>query len=137
MNIHKEDRRIPIGRKIEKVRRLRGMTQDDLGAKLGGLSKQSISRIEQSETLEDQKLEEICTALGVTSDGLKNYNEDTVLYNTANFYDGSQVTTSSINANISTMVNNPIEKIIELYESLLKSEKEKVELLQRLYTSEK
>lgn len=133
MEIAKQPRGIHIGRKIEKVRKLRGLTQDDLGNKLGGMSKQSVSRLESSEQLEDARLAEVCDVLGVTVEGLKSFEEETVLYNTANFYEGSH----SVNTNISTIINNPLDKIIELYESLLKSEKEKVELLQRLYASEK
>ena len=62
-------------------------------------------------------------------DGLKNFKEEMVLYNTANFYEGSSVTNSSINTNECTLNNNPVEKIIELYENLLKSEREKVQIL--------
>lgn len=133
MEIAKQPNGLHIGRKIEKVRKLRGLTQDDLGNKLGGMSKQSVSRLESSEQLEDARLAEVCDVLGVTVEGLKSFEEDTVLYNTANFYEGSH----SVNTNISTIINNPIDKIIELYESLLKSEKEKVELLQRLNASGK
>ena len=37
-----------LGRKIERIRRLRGMTQTDLGELLG-VTKQAISKMEQSE----------------------------------------------------------------------------------------
>jgi transcriptional regulator with XRE-family HTH domain len=133
MEIAKEPKGTHIGRKIEKVRKLRGFTQDQLGNKLGGISKQSVSKLESSQQLDDEKLGEICEVLGVTVEGLKNFEEETVLYNTANFYEGSH----SVNTNISTVINNPIDKIIELYENLLKSEKEKVELLERLNSFKK
>ena len=73
-----------MGKKIERVRRLRGMTQTELGQLLG-ITKQAVSKMEQTEKIDDERLEKIASALGVTTDGLKEYNEETVLYNTNNF----------------------------------------------------
>ena len=77
---------IHIGRKIERIRRLRGMTQTDLGNLLG-ITKQAVSKMEQTEKLEDEKLKQVATALGVTEDGLKKFTEENVLYYTNNFYE--------------------------------------------------
>lgn len=104
-----------IGRKIEKVRVLRGFTQTELGELLGGISKQAISKLEQTEVIDEDRIEEIAKALGVTPSGLKKFNEESVLYATANFYEGSH----SVNTNINTIVNDPIDKIIEFYEKRL------------------
>lgn len=111
-----------IGRKIERVRILRGFTQTELGQKLGGISKQAISKLEQAETVDDQRLEEIAQALGVTAEGLKKFNEESILYSTANFYEGSY----SVNTNINTIINHPIEKIIEIYEEKLKNLRDEI-----------
>jgi transcriptional regulator with XRE-family HTH domain len=70
-----------MGRKIERVRRLRGMTQTELGEALG-ITKQAVSKMEQTEQFDDERLKSIAEALGVTEDGLKKFNEETVLYNT-------------------------------------------------------
>ena len=67
-----------LGRKIERIRRLRGMTQTDLGELLG-VTKQAISKMEQSEKIDDDKLKQVADALGVTEDGLKKFTEETVL----------------------------------------------------------
>ena len=104
-----------IGRKIERIRVLRGFTQSQLGEKLGGISKQAISKLEQTENVDDERIEEVAKALGVTSLGLKKFNEESVLYATANFYEGSH----SVNTNINTIINDPIDKIIEFYEKRL------------------
>ncbi|QEC78862.1 helix-turn-helix domain-containing protein [Mucilaginibacter ginsenosidivorax] len=118
-----------IGRKIERVRKLRGLTQEEVGTGLG-ITKQAVSKLEQSEIIDEERLEQIATVLGVTLEGLKRFNDETVLNNNHNFYDSSSVTHSSINNGYEfTIINNPIEKIIELYESLLKVEREKVEIL--------
>ena len=118
-----------IGQKIERVRKLRGMTQEEVGTGLG-ITKQAVSKLEQSEFIEDERLEQVAKVLGVTLEGLRRFNDETVLNNTQNFHDSSSVANSSINNGYEfTIINNPVEKIIELYESLLKVEREKVEIL--------
>ena len=118
-----------IGRKIERIRKLRGFTQDDLGNGLG-ITKQAVSKLEQSENIDEDRLKEVANVLGVTLDGLKSFKEESVFYNTNNFYESNTFNNSAVAANIENATfQNPIEKIIELYESLLKSEREKVEIL--------
>jgi transcriptional regulator with XRE-family HTH domain len=120
-----------IGRKIERIRKLRGLTQSDLGDALG-ITKQAVSKMEQSEKMDDDKVKEIATALGVTEEGLKKFNEESALYYTYNFYENSGVNAASIGAyNIETLNNFPIEKTIELFEKLLKKEAEKFERVKR------
>lgn len=121
---------IHLGRKIERVRRLRGMTQTELGELLG-VTKQAVSKMEQTKKFNDERLEEIASALGVTVEGLKRYNEETVLYNTThNSYENCCVSTSGIGNNY-TLNNFPIDKTIELFEKLLEKEREKFESLKK------
>src|ERR1035438_761088 len=115
-----------MGRKIERVRRLRGMSQTDLGSALK-VTKQAVSKMEQTEKIEDERLKQIATALGVTEEGLKSFNEEKVLYNTNNFYENCGVTATYISANTETINNFPIEKTIELFEKLLEKERQKYE----------
>jgi transcriptional regulator with XRE-family HTH domain len=115
------------GRKVERVRKLRGYTQTELGTRLGGISKQAVSKIEQSEEIDDERLKEIADALEVTFEGLKNFNEDKVLYNTINFYENSGVTATTISTNVETIINHPLEKTIEIYEKLLAIERQRFE----------
>lgn len=120
-----------IGKKIERVRKLRGMTQTELGDALG-ITKQAVSKMEQSEKIEDEKIKLVADALGVTEEGLKKFNEESVLYYTYNFYENSGVNAASIGAhNIETLNNFPIEKTIELFEKLLQKEKAKFERVKR------
>lgn len=120
-----------IGRKIERVRRLRGMTQTELGDALG-ISKQAVSKMEQTAKLEDEKVKQVANALGVTEEGLKKFNEESVFY-TYNFYENSGVNAASIGAhNIETLNNFPLEKTIEMFEKLLQKEREKFERVKRV-----
>ena len=120
-----------IGRKISKIRELRGMKQEAL-ASLLGVSQQAISKIEQSAEVEDLALDKIAQALGITSEAIKNFTEDAVFNYFNNFHDQS---TGDFRHHCTF---NPIDKIVELYnekvdllERLLASEREKVELLKK------
>ncbi|HBX21442.1 MAG TPA: XRE family transcriptional regulator, partial [Porphyromonadaceae bacterium] len=108
------DNAVHLGRKIERVRHLRGMTQTELGERLG-ITKQAVSKIEQTDKFDDKRLEEIASALGVTVEGLKKYNEETVFYNTNNSYENCCVSTNGVGNN-HTFNHSPIEKIVEFYE---------------------
>jgi len=121
-----------LGRKVERVRKLRGLTQTELGDALG-ITKQAVSKMEQAEKIEDEKIKQVADALGVTEEGLKKFNEESVLYYTYNFYENSGVTAASIGAhNIETLNNFPIEKTIEMFEKLLQKEKDKFERVKRV-----
>ncbi len=101
------------------------MKQEALALEIG-VSQQTISDIERSDVVKDETLEKVATALGVSVEGLKNFSEEAVFNIIGNtFSDNSQ------NNNNYLCTINPLEKIIELYERLLQSEREKVELLKK------
>lgn len=116
-----------IGRKIARIRELRGMKQETLAEELG-ISQQSVSTLEKSETLEDKKLEEIAKALGVTKEGIENFSEESVL----NIISNSFHDQSALNAILNQPTFNPIDKVVELYERLVQAEKDKVAYLEKL-----
>jgi transcriptional regulator with XRE-family HTH domain len=123
-----------IGRNISRIRELRGMKQEALAMAIG-VSQQTISNIENSETVEEDKLQEIAKALGVTIEILKNFSEEAVfniIGNTVNNHDNGALFNYQPNF-------NPIEKVIEiyeenkkLYERLIQAEKDKVTYLEKL-----
>jgi transcriptional regulator with XRE-family HTH domain len=120
-----------IGYKIGRIRELRGLKQEFVAHQLS-VSQQTISKIEQSETVDEQMLEQIASILGVSAEGIKNFSEEAVfniIGNTVNNHDNG-----SLFNYFPTF--NPIDKLVELfeenkklYERLLESEREKVELL--------
>ncbi len=125
-----------IGRKISRIRELRNMKQETLALELG-ISQQAVSKIEQSAEVEDQALERIAKILGVTSETIKNFSEEAVInyFNTFNDNSSNHGAVGSQNFNCTF---NPIDKWLEvieenkkLYERLLQSEREKVELLKQ------
>ena len=119
-----------IGRKISRIRELRGMKQEALAYELG-ITQQAVSKIEQSETVEEETLDRVAKGLGVTKEGIDAFSEEAIFNIISNTYNNTSNDSSSL---IASSVNyqptfNTIEKIVELYERLLASEKEKVELL--------
>ena len=108
------------------------MTQADLGDILG-VTKQAVSKMEQTEKMDDGKLKQVAEALGVTEEGLKNFTEETVLYCTNNFYENCRVSASNIGP-ISTVENLnhfSMEQAIKLFEELIKIERKKFESLKK------
>lgn len=118
-----------IGRNISRIRELRGMKQEALAIAIG-MSQQTISNIEGSETIDDEKLNVIAEALGVSAEAIKNYSDEVVLNNIQNNHEGSVIHSGpTVNHNCTF---NPLDKIVELYERLVQAEKDKVEYLERL-----
>ncbi len=66
-----------IGRKICRIREIRGIKQEALAQELG-ITQQQVSRLEQSDTVEEEVLEQIAKVLGVTSDAIHKFNEEAV-----------------------------------------------------------
>jgi len=105
------------------------MKQEALAIAIG-MSQQTISNIEGSETVDDEKLNVIAEALGVSADAIKNYSDEVVLNNIQNNHEGSVIHSGpTVNHNCTF---NPLDKIVELYERLVQAEKDKVEYLERL-----
>ena len=127
-----------IGRKIGRIRELRGMKQETLAEELG-ISQQAVSNIENSEKVDDVKLEEIAKALGVSKEAIENFSEERLIYNVQNNYEGSNKGASSVSVSNFNCTFNPLDKLVEayeenkkLYERLVQAEKDKVSYLEQL-----
>ncbi|WP_394773449.1 helix-turn-helix domain-containing protein [Flavobacterium sp.] len=125
-----------IGRKISRIRELRDMKQEAL-AQAMGTNQQAISAIENSETLDDEKLAEVAKALGVSVEAIKNFSDEAAINYFNNFYDNSNSNSQGSFANNCTF--NSLDKLMEsidenkkLYERLLQTEKDKIEYLEKL-----
>ncbi len=114
------------GRNLQRIRIYLGIKQEVLAHELS-LSQPQISAIEQQAVIEEPLLGKIATVLGVTPDLIKKFDIDRAIYNINSFKD-STVHNSS-NGTVTNHQNiNPLDKVVELYERLLKSEREKLEL---------
>ena len=116
------ERKIHEGRNVKRIREIMGIKQDTLALDLG-LSQQSVSLLEQKETIDPELLDKISKVLKVPVEAIKNFDEAATVNYIANTFNG----------NSGNYMNfNPLDKVVELYERLLASEREKVELLEKV-----
>ena len=118
------------------MRELRDMKQDALAIALG-ISQQSISSIENSETIDEGRLAEIAKALGTTVEAIKNFSEEAMINYFNTFNDTNNNGAFNFGTNPCTF--HPLDKLVEvyeenkkLYERLIQSEKDRNEYLERL-----
>ncbi|RYE59202.1 MAG: XRE family transcriptional regulator [Sphingobacteriales bacterium] len=119
------------GRNVKRFREMLGLKQEALALELGEeWNQKRVSLLEAKENIEPEVLSEVAKALKVPEEAIKNFDEEKAIYNIQNNYDNAA---HNINYNF-----NPIDKLIEvyeenrkLYEQLLASEREKIELLKQ------
>ncbi|GAA4443468.1 helix-turn-helix transcriptional regulator [Ravibacter arvi] len=124
------------GRNIKRFREMLGVKQEALAWELGeDWSQKRVSLLEQKEEIEQSILEQVAKILKIPAEAIKTFDEQSavnIIASTVNNHDQS----ASVFYNA---VINPVEKWFEaleenkkLYERLLQSEREKVELLQKV-----
>jgi len=115
-------KKIHEGRNIKRFREMLGIKQDALAVELGDDWTQSkISHLEAKENIEPAILEQVAKALKVPAEAIRNFDEDATFNIMANTYHDNS---ASVHYSF-----NPVDKIIELYERMLK---EKDELIAKL-----
>ena len=125
------EKMIHEGRNVKRFRELLGMKQEALADALGDdWNQKKISLLEAKETIEPAILEEVAKALNVPAKAIKDFDEETALLNIQNNYDSS-VINSGPTVNYQCTID-PIDKMIELYERMLKEKDEKIALLEKL-----
>jgi transcriptional regulator with XRE-family HTH domain len=121
------------GRNVKRFREMLGIKQEGLAYMLGDdWNQKKISGLEQKEVIDDPLLEQVAALLKVPAEAIKNFDEEAAINVIGNSYHDNS--TSNVNYHCTF---NPIDKIVELYDALVKSEKEKNELLQKLLDGEK
>jgi transcriptional regulator with XRE-family HTH domain len=127
--MQQDSKTIHEGRNIKRIREILGIKQDALAIDLG-LTQQAVSLLEQMEVIDDNLLQQVAKVLKVPAEAIKNFDEQSALNIISNTFTSQD--TSTLNAINYYPTFNPIDKIVELYERLLKSEKEKNELLEKI-----
>ena len=125
------EKTIHQGRNVKRFREMLGIKQEALAFELGEeWNQKNISILEQKDVIEAALLEDVAKALKVPVEAIRNFDEETTIHNIQNNYEGSVINSGpAVNYKCSF---NPIDKIVELYEALVKSEREKVEMLERV-----
>ena len=132
-----ESRTPHVGRKIRRMREILGVKQDTVADELG-ISQQAVSKIEKSEQVDENTLEKIASTLGVSPGAIKNFSEDAIfnqLHNT--LHDNSSLVNYQCSFNPIDKWAEAVEENKKLYEKLLKSEREKVTLLEKMLDGKK
>jgi transcriptional regulator with XRE-family HTH domain len=128
--------KIHHGRNIKRFREMMGIKQEALAFELGeDWSQKKVSLLEQKEEVEEELLRQVAEILKVPAEAIKMFDEEQVVNIISNtFNDQSNGYNYYPTFNI-----NPLEKWLEaleenkkLYERLLESEREKVEIMKRM-----
>lgn len=82
-------------------------------------------RLREKDELEPEVLEKITKALDIPIEAITELNEGALI----NIYSGTWQDNATAAGSIQNQIFNPIDKIVELYERLLKAEQEKVAML--------
>lgn len=114
-----------VGRNLQKIRVYMGLKQEALAMDLG-ISQQEISKIEKQDEIEEGLLSQIAGVLGVSPEVIRDFDVERAIYNINNSYNDATISEGGTSVVLQV---NPIDKIVELYERLLQSEREKIELL--------
>lgn len=99
------------------------MTQEQV-SELTGYSQGALSKFEKKEILEPEVLDKLAKALEIPVEAITDLGGENTIH-IINAYDNS----GSINY---SPTFNPLDKVVELYERMLKAEQEKVALLQEV-----
>ncbi|RNC64457.1 helix-turn-helix domain-containing protein [Proteiniphilum sp. X52] len=124
------------GHAIKRFRHTLGIKQEALAAEMG-LSQALISTYEQRKVLNDEVIERFAKALNVAPELIKDLEEDpvTVIIENNKLDNNSGSAYNYIAGD--NIINNPIDKIAELFERLLEKEQEKIVLLEKLLGEKK
>lgn len=85
-------------------------------------------RLREKDELEPEVLEKITKALDIPTEAITELNEGALI----NIYSGTWQDNATAAGSIQNQTFNPIDKIVELYERLLKAEQEKVAMLHEI-----
>lgn len=116
-----------IGQNLQKVRVYLGVKQDALANDLG-ITQQEVSKIEKQEYIEESLLLNIADVLSVSPEVIMNFNLERAIANICKSDYESSILAKEVESEDELRIKM-LDKIFELYERLLKSEKEKIEIL--------
>lgn len=105
-----------IGKNLRSIRLLRGMKQETFAKKFG-IAQQNVSKMENKKELTEKQIEQAAKILQTTSEAIKNFDENNMIQN------------NLFNDQVNNF--NPVEKVVELYERMLKEVKSENEKLLR------
>jgi transcriptional regulator with XRE-family HTH domain len=116
------------GRQVKRFREAIGMKQEVLAKELG-TTQQNISYYEKQEELDDELFSKLANGMGVSPEVLKDFNSEGPIFNIQEMHDNSAGIMYNPTFNPMDKIVEQASKIEELYKELLKSERDKIEVL--------
>ncbi|WP_438830158.1 helix-turn-helix transcriptional regulator [Chryseobacterium candidae] len=126
-----QNKKIHQGRNIKRFREMLGIKQEALAFELGDdWNQKKVSLLEQKEIVESDVLMQVAQILKVPAEAIENFDEEqaiNIISNTASFDNCQQ---PAFFNNQPTF--NPLDKMVELYERMLKQQQEMIDKLEKL-----
>lgn len=129
-----QNKKIHQGRNIKRFREMLGIKQEALAFELGNdWNQKKVSLLEQKETVESDILAQVAQILKVPAEAIENFDEEAainIIANTFNNHDHSSPQFANIINNSPSF--HPLDKMVELYERMLKQQQEMIDKLEKL-----
>jgi transcriptional regulator with XRE-family HTH domain len=127
------EKKIHQGRNVKRFREMLGLKQEGLAMELGeDWNQKKVSLLEAKEEIEPALLEQVAKVLKVPSEAIRNFDEQAAVGYFNSFYDNS-TNNGAVYAFNSSF--NPIDKVVELYERMLKEKDEMISALKQMKES--
>lgn len=129
-----ETRRAHHGYNVQRLCEIMGVSTKDL-AERTGLTPDAITKLENKEVIDEKVLDKISKALNIPAEAIKNYRDEASISIVSNTFEHNGVAAGYQYQSECTF--NPVDKIVELYERMLKTEQEKIALLEEALKQKK
>lgn len=123
------EKKIHQGRNVKRFREMLGLKQEGLAMELGeDWNQKKVSLLEAKEEIEPALLDQVAKALKVPAEAIKNFDEQAAVNIISNTFNDEA---SAYNMNYKCTFN-PLDKVVELYERMLKEKDEALEELKKV-----
>ncbi|XZF13556.1 helix-turn-helix domain-containing protein [Chitinophagaceae bacterium MMS25-I14] len=120
------------GRNVKRLREILGIKQEALAIELGTeWNQKKISALESRAKIDEDLLERVADALHVPKEKIESYDDEQMIYNIQNNYEGAANNSNTYNHNYQCTFN-PFDKLLEMMEEIKKLHAEKEALYERL-----
>jgi transcriptional regulator with XRE-family HTH domain len=128
------EKKIHQGRNIKRFREMLGLKQEALAAELGeDWTQKKISLLEAKEEIEPALLEQVARVLKVSKEAIENFDEEKAVQIISNTFNDSSV----LNGINYYPTFNAVDKVVELYERMLKDKTDMIEKLEQMLLQKK
>src|SRR5258708_15228709 len=128
--------KIHMGRNVKRFREMLSIKQEAFATELGDdWNQKKVSLLEQKETIEDDLLQQVAKVLKVPVEAIKNFDEQAAVNVIANTFNDESFSHNIFSPQQCTF--NPLDKVIELYERMLKDKSEMIEKFETVLKSKK